>query len=263
MGEARDMEKEKMTDAIQRGSVKVGQCDVRYLEAGSGPVLVYLHGAGGLRLSQAHRILAQRNRVIALEVPIGDALRSFDDIAAVLNQALEVLTIERFSLMGHSVGADVALRMAIARPAPLTSMILIAPTAIRPTIVDPMARATSDAGVRATDWLCEGGGVELASQRREAFATLMGDGRDPAFETRMGEIAVPVLAVFGTSDPIVSTDAARHYSVLLRKCFTVMVYDATHDIEADRPDAVAAIVGNFLAHGEGFVINRDNGIINP
>ena len=79
----------------------------------------------------------------------------------------------------------------------------------------------------------------------------------------MAGIAVPVLALFGTRSTVVSTDAARLYSTLLPKCFTTMVYDAGHDIDLDRPDAVTAVVKNFLQHGETFIVNRDNAIINP
>ena len=42
---------------------------IRYAEAGEGPALVHLHGAGGLRLSPAHDLLAQHFRVIAFEMP--------------------------------------------------------------------------------------------------------------------------------------------------------------------------------------------------
>ena len=31
---------------------------IRYMEAGSGPPLVHLHGAGGMRISPAHELLA-------------------------------------------------------------------------------------------------------------------------------------------------------------------------------------------------------------
>ena len=42
---------------------------IRYREAGHGPPLVLLHGAGGPRLGRAHDLLATRFRVIAFEVP--------------------------------------------------------------------------------------------------------------------------------------------------------------------------------------------------
>ena len=79
----------------------------------------------------------------------------------------------------------------------------------------------------------------------------------------MRDIAAPALALFGTRSAIVSTDAARDYVATMRKCFATMVYDAGHDIDLDRPDAVAAVTINFLQNGESFIVNRDNGMINP
>jgi pimeloyl-ACP methyl ester carboxylesterase len=42
---------------------------IRYLESGSGDPLVYLHGAGGLRLSPALDRLSERFHVYAIEQP--------------------------------------------------------------------------------------------------------------------------------------------------------------------------------------------------
>ena len=42
---------------------------IRYMEAGSGPVIVSLHGANGFRLSRTHDMLAESHRVIVVEVP--------------------------------------------------------------------------------------------------------------------------------------------------------------------------------------------------
>ena len=42
---------------------------IRYMEAGEGPALIHLHGAGGRRLTAAHELLSRRYRVVALEMP--------------------------------------------------------------------------------------------------------------------------------------------------------------------------------------------------
>ncbi len=60
---------------------------IRYLEAGQGPPLVHLHGAGGVRLSRAHDLLAARFRVIAFEMtgfaqsPPNERSRSMSELA--------------------------------------------------------------------------------------------------------------------------------------------------------------------------------------
>jgi len=243
-----------MGAAMREGSVKAGRFDIRYVESGAGQPVIYLSGEGGRTLPRAHEMLAERYRVIALEIPEpgqGQAAWTLGDAAPVMNSAIEALGLERFDMMGNSVGADLALRMAIERPQRVNSLVLIAPTAIRPK----PARSTPDAAAKPS--------AEQERQRLSVFRRLIAQERDEALEERMREIAVPVLALFGTADAVVPTDAARLYSALLPKCFPVMVYDATHAVESDRPEAVAAIVGDFLAYGEGFVINRQKGLINP
>ncbi|HEX5319404.1 MAG TPA: hypothetical protein VFW46_09615, partial [Stellaceae bacterium] len=55
--------------AFREGFVEVDGFHIRYMEAGKGPVLAHLHGAGGLRLTPGHEKLAERHRVIAFEMP--------------------------------------------------------------------------------------------------------------------------------------------------------------------------------------------------
>ena len=42
--------------------VRADGFEIRYVEAGEGPALVCFHGAGGLRLSRSHELLAERFR---------------------------------------------------------------------------------------------------------------------------------------------------------------------------------------------------------
>ena len=50
-----------MGSAFQERSVDADGFRIRYMEAGEGPPLVHLHGAGGLRLTSAHDLLSQRS----------------------------------------------------------------------------------------------------------------------------------------------------------------------------------------------------------
>ena len=53
--------------SFREGFVEADGFRIRYMEAGDGPVLVHLHGAGGLRLSRGHDLLALGHRVVAME----------------------------------------------------------------------------------------------------------------------------------------------------------------------------------------------------
>src|SRR5437763_13050605 len=59
----------EVSEAFREGFVEADGFRIRYMEAGQGPALIHLHGAGGLRLSSAHDLLASEFRVIDLEMP--------------------------------------------------------------------------------------------------------------------------------------------------------------------------------------------------
>jgi pimeloyl-ACP methyl ester carboxylesterase len=111
---------------------------IRYFDAGRGQPVVYLHGAGGPRLSRAHDLLAERFRVIAFEVPgfgrsaANETSASVRDLARTLAQAAASLGLERYSLLGSSFGGKLAAWMAILFPERIEALVLAAPAAILP-----------------------------------------------------------------------------------------------------------------------------------
>ena len=111
---------------------------IRYLEAGDGPPLVHLHGAGGLRLNPAHELLAKRHRVIALEMPGFGAspentvTADQAGLARTMAAAATALGLDRFNLMGTSFGARTALWLAARFPERIAALVLESPAAIRP-----------------------------------------------------------------------------------------------------------------------------------
>jgi hypothetical protein len=55
----------------------------------------------------------------------------------------------------------------------------------------------------------------------------------------------------------------RLYRERLVNCNLVYVYDAAHEMQFDRPQAFADVVGDFVARQEAFVVNDRSGVINP
>src|SRR5207245_2537139 len=107
-------------------------------EAGKGPVLVHLHGAGGLRLSPAHDLLAKQFRVIAFEMPGFGAsaentrTQSMPELAGTMAAAADKLGLDRFNLMGTSFGGKTALWLAVQSPERVLALVLESPAALRP-----------------------------------------------------------------------------------------------------------------------------------
>lgn len=227
---------------------------MRVLEKGSGEPLVFFHGSGGLRLTAAHARLAERRRVIALETPGFGAsppnqrTRDMAELARTLLAAAGALRLGPFDLMGQSFGGKLALWAAVQSPEAVRTLVLTAPSAIRPE-----------------DWSARLGQAEVETEidRKQAdlAARLFGPPIDDELESRMGEIASPVLALFGTRDELIPTSVARRYRQLMPKANVVFVYDAGHRILEDRPEASASLIEDFLAEPGGFLVNRQSGAL--
>ena len=102
-------------------SVRVDDIDLHYVEAGSGPPLVLIHGLGGSHLDWEHQIahFAPRYRVIAPDLrgfgdtPCGRRLYSIRRLARDVVGLLGALGVTRFDLVGHSMGGAIAQQIAL------------------------------------------------------------------------------------------------------------------------------------------------------
>jgi pimeloyl-ACP methyl ester carboxylesterase len=261
--------------AFSESFVEADGFRIRYREAGEGEALVCLHGGGGLRLARTHDLLAETNRVIAFEVPgfgdspVNDRSKSMEELAGTMNAAVAALGIERYNLMGTSFGSKVALWMAILKPEAVPAIVLISPAAIRlgqttpPTHVSPAEamRMLYRHPERQPRTAPPAPGV--MEKQRALSDRLLGPPRDPAFEARLGALDMPVLALFGTADPVTPPAGGHLYRQSLPNCHLVMVYDAAHAIDADRPEATAALVDDFLKRHEQFLVQNRSSVIHP
>lgn len=249
---------------------------IRYVEAGSGPPLVCLHGGGGLRLAPAHDILAKNHRVIAFEMPGFGASpenrrsASTEDLGRTMNAAVAALGLDPpYSIMGTSFGSKVALWMAIERPEAVKSIVLISPAAIReqqgpvPTHVAPEEAAKLLYAHPERQPKSAPPSRELVAKHAALTSRLLGPGRDAPFEARLAKLPHQVLALFGTADRVTPPEGAHLFREILPHCHIVLVYDAAHAIDADRPEALASVVGDFLVRQDGFLVRETSGLIQP
>src|SRR5437764_988077 len=123
--------------AFREGHVDADGFRIRYLEAGDGVPLVHLHGAGGLRLTPAHELLARRCRVVALRMPgfgnspVNTRTESMPELASTMARAVDKLGLDTFNLMGTSFGGKTALWLALQQTGRVQALVLEAPAAIR------------------------------------------------------------------------------------------------------------------------------------
>jgi pimeloyl-ACP methyl ester carboxylesterase len=247
---------------------------IRYLEAGDGAPLVHLHGAGGLRLTPAHELLARRFRVIAFEMPgfglspENQRTASMPEMAATMGQALDALGLDKVNLLGTSFGGKTALWLAVQQPERVLALVLEAPAAIRPEGAKPPSGSPAEIARRLfahPERLPPLSAIDpiVGAKIQRLVARLRGPDRDPDLERRLGGLATPTLVLFGTLDAVISPEMGHFYKELMPNCHLVFVYDAGHGISTDRPEAFTDVTIDFIERREAFIISRNATVINP
>jgi pimeloyl-ACP methyl ester carboxylesterase len=259
---------------FREGYVEADGFRVRYMEAGQGAPLVHLHGAGGLRLTPAHDLLARRFRVVAFEMP-GFGLspentrtRSMPELASTMARAAQALGLDTFNLMGTSFGGKTALWLAAQAPERVTALVLEAPAAIRPEGTEPPSGTPEEMARRLyahPERLPALPAVDPAvrAKTQALVQRLRGPGRDPELEEKLRTLPTPTLVLFGTLDGVIPPAMGRIYKDLISGCHLVFVYDAGHSIGAERPQAFVEVAGDFFERHEAFVVSRAETVIHP
>ncbi|MFZ0837969.1 MAG: hypothetical protein WAM77_10975 [Xanthobacteraceae bacterium] len=76
-----------------------------------------------------------------------------------------------------------------------------------------------------------------------------------------GEFKTPVMALFGTRDA--PAHIGRSMREVISGCHVMFVYDTDHDMANQRPEAVEAILREFLTAGDRFLVTSKSSKIYP
>jgi pimeloyl-ACP methyl ester carboxylesterase len=233
--------------------LRSGELALRYVEAGEGEPLVWLHGGAGLHHSAGTDALTNMFRVVAVEQPgFGasggpDPAATFDELSEQVAVGIEALGLSTYLLHGTSFGAATALHLALNHPDRVKRLILESPAAFRPLgwtppDLDAVRRGLFRHPERARRVQID---PELASRDR-AFVNRMSLTVDrEALAARLRGLTVPTLVMFGEFDTLTPPDLAGMYCDNAPNCSFVLVRDAAHVISSDQPDVYATTVRDF------------------
>ncbi|MGP0102430.1 MAG: alpha/beta fold hydrolase [Solirubrobacteraceae bacterium] len=137
-------------DTIAPKTVSLHGRSMTYLEAGSGPVLLLIHGMAGTCENWQAVIepLAARHTVLAPDLPghgssaPGGGDYSLGALAAGLRDLLVALGHERATLVGHSLGGGIAMQFAYQFPEATERLVLVSSGGLGPE-VSPVLRAAA------------------------------------------------------------------------------------------------------------------------
>jgi pimeloyl-ACP methyl ester carboxylesterase len=253
-----------------RRSQAVGGAAAGWLEAGAGPALVLVHGAGGAGALWAPQLegLADVARVIAPDLPghgplAGRPRPSVAAYAAWLVQFLDALGLDRVVLGGHSMGGAVAQTLALERPERLAGLVLVA-TGARLRVFARILELLRDRPPEGRSLLrglsyapsTPAGRVAVADRVLRETAPLVTLGDFLACDrfdvmARVGAIRAPTLVVAGADDQLTPPRYARFLAAAIPGAETVEVPGAGHFPQLEQPERVNAAIRAFLAARPG------------
>ena len=247
--------------------VELASGPVRYAAGGGGdgnPIL-YLHSAGGQRVTPALEILAEKHQIFTPIFPGFDGTETHDGVASM--QGLADLVHEfgekviggNFDVMGQSFGGWACVWYGILHPDPDQQLVLECPAGFRSADAPELSTDPHDILTRMyayPDRRPSEKPAEIMKVNREMLYHYHGPAkRDEEAIARLGEIEQLCLIILGTKDTTIVPECGQLLRHNIPKSLLNYIYDAAHNIEYDQPERIAGLVGDFLERGIAFIVN--------
>ncbi|MCF3132405.1 alpha/beta fold hydrolase [Streptomyces olivochromogenes] len=236
---------------------------------GDGAPLVFIHGWTANRHRWDHQVahFAERRRVIRLDLrghgeSSGAGVRTIAALAEDVLALLDHLKVERFVLIGHSMGGMISQTIALAHPERVERMILVNSISRmtysrgRGLLLGASALVPFKLFVAANIQRAFAPGYPREQIReyvrasadtpREVVMTLYGAMRAFDVLDRVGEIRTPTLLVHGYHD----IQLPVHQMLRMAKAYpdaVVRIIDAGHELPVEKPAELTSAVERFVA----------------
>jgi pimeloyl-ACP methyl ester carboxylesterase len=253
-------------------SVRLSDFEMHYTERGQGDeVLVFV--AGFISTQRWWRPVLERLpgnvRAYALDmraagrsqqVERGHTLARY---AADVHELVEAMGVQRFTLVGHSMGGGIAMQYALEHQDRLRALMLVSPLA-------PFGMRIDQA---TTEWLLSLQGQAEALRQvlaaghgvppdAEDLAELVSDAAawGPAIyrgamddmarfdvSARLPDLVVPTLVTWGDRDKVVPFSGVREVFTRIPGCGLEIWHGVGHHLARERPDAFVELLARFVA----------------
>ncbi len=248
-----------------RRTLRINGIDTVVLEAGGGPPLVFLHGAGTVTGFDFAAAWSRKYHVIIPYHPgfgpsaDDPAVTEIHDYVLHYVELFDTLELNRFRLVGQSMGGYIATKYAIEHRAHIEKLVLVCPIGLpvppgQPTVnfleVAPQelpALLAHDpqtvikhlpAGEPPPQFIAE------RAKEATAAARVLGGGRtpfDPKLPRHVHRLTMPTLVVWGKQDKLTPTSQHQTWAKALPNATVRLFDDAGHLVLDEAPAAVEAI----------------------
>lgn len=261
----------KMADICSK-HINVEGHDVRYYTAGEGDPLIVIHGGGGDARTWLRNIeeLSSSYTVYAPDLPgFGDS-QPLDgnyyipELTDFLDGFSDNLGLERFHLVGHSLGGGVALNYALHSPHKIKKLVLVSSLCLGseialwvrlisvPTLLRFLGAVTLSL-FKGIKWVVKKvlNHVEFVIPFSPASVNIGGSVSTFKKQTmvladRFSEVLMPTLLVWGAKDGIVPVRQAYAAAQLIPDCQLKVFEKRGHNVHRDEVTEFSHVVRGFL-----------------
>jgi pimeloyl-ACP methyl ester carboxylesterase len=256
---------------VQSKTIKVDGRDVRYYTAGQGEPLVVIHGGGGDARTWWKNIgvLAEKYTVYAPDLPGYGGSQPLDgdyyipELTDFVDRFAKSLGLEKFYIIGHSLGGGIALDYTLKFPQKIKKLVLVSSLCLGREIAFWVRLFTLPALIRAFGAMMEFVYKSIVWTAKVlnpakyimplSTASVTVGGNITSFhqqtlvlEPRLSEIKTPTLLVWGARDPIVPVRQAYRAAKVIPDCRVEVFKNRGHNVYRDELKKFSSLITGFL-----------------
>jgi pimeloyl-ACP methyl ester carboxylesterase len=242
---------------------------IQLFTGGSGPPLLYLHGAGVYWWMPVHDLLAARHRVLVPVHPGFGASQGFEEIEGMDDlvfhtlDVMDALRLERADVVGLSLGGWLAAELALRHPHRVNRLVLVDAAGTRVPGVEQadlfmagpararallFAEPDSTLARQVVPDVPPPERLEAVLRGREAAARLLWNPHVQyrKLTSRLGRIKAPTLVVWGAQDQVLPRPLGEAYRDGIPGATLTTIDGCGHLPPIEQPERFARVVLDFL-----------------
>jgi pimeloyl-ACP methyl ester carboxylesterase len=257
--------------SIQSQRININGLDIHYLTGGQGEPLLIVHGGGeGAKAWRKNiAVLSRKYTIYVPDLPGFGLCQSmpnpyyFPEMVDFIDSFASSIGLEKFHLMGHSFGGGIAAHYALKYPEKIRKLVLVSSLCmgreiawwIRLTSHPVISRALGKAAIsifKGIKYIARFFGpweiiepvTKTSIQIGGSVATLTR--QTVVLLSRLPEIVVPTMVMWGAKDRIVPFTQAYAAAELIPDCQVKVFEDCGHSVYRDRLREFSNILAGFL-----------------
>jgi pimeloyl-ACP methyl ester carboxylesterase len=256
---------------VEGKTIKVDGRDVHYYTAGQGEPVVVVHGGGGDARTWWDNIieLAEKYTVYAPDLPGYGGSQPLagnyyiPELSRFIGSFASNLGLEKFHLVGHSMGGGVALDYALKSPHKIKKLVLVSSLCLGREIafwvrlfsIPALLRSIGVLTIsilKGIKWLAERLNPAEFIMPLSPAAVVVGGNittlkqQSVVLEDRLAEVAVPTLLVWGSRDPIVPVRHAYQAAKVIPDCRVRVFKNRGHNVHREELEEFSSTLSGFL-----------------